>query len=245
MCANKLCLLNDYFQKIILRILSKKTEISFLPYSILYIKIMQIMLKQYHCHQQLVSYCLFIKFVRLKILRKVIFFLRFIIIKKLLYQLMQNIKWRKILSFFMLHWQLGTPEKRDPGPRTPRRRPRGGTPRQDPRRGIPRSGTPGTWDPDTKDPGTETPGHEAPAPRIPEPGPPQPTPATAIQNPKSRTPRTELATQVPSTPTRTTEWINPHCEANFDNKKLRYLSRKLRCSSRWTKTFTKIFWHST
>ena len=162
MCANKLCLLNDYFQKIILRILSKKTEISFLPYSILYIKIMQIMLKQYHCHKQLVSYCLFIKFVRLKILRKVIFFLRFIIIKKLLYQLMQNIKWRKILSFLMLHWQLGTPEKRDPGPRTPRRRPRGGTPRQDSRRGIPRSGTPGTWDPDTKDPGTRGPGTQDP-----------------------------------------------------------------------------------
>ena len=236
MCANKLCLLNDYFQKIILRILSKKTEISFLPYSILYIKIMQIMLKQYHCHKQLVSYCLFIKFVRLKILRKVIFFLRFIIIKKLLYQLMQNIKWRKILSFFMLHWQLGTPEKRDPGPRTPRRRPRGR---------IPDAGSrdPGPREPETPTP--RTPGHEAPAPRIPEPGPPQPTPATAIQNPESRTPRTELATQVPSTPTRTTERINPHCEANFDNKKLRYLSRKLRCSSRWTKTFTKIFWHST
>ena len=82
-----------------------------------------------------------------------------------------------------------------------------GTPRQDPgagsQGGIPDAGS-GIRDPDTKDPGTETPGHETPATRIPEPGPPQPRPATPIHNPNSMTPRTELATQVPRIPTRTT-----------------------------------------
>ena len=64
------------------------------------------------------------------------------------------------------------------------------------------------------------------------------------QNPESRTVRIELVTQIPSSPNRTSEWINFNCEANFDNKKLAHLSQKLRCSSRWSKTFTNIFWHS-
>ena len=37
--------------------------------------------------------------------------------------------------------------------------------------------------------------------------------------------------------------LNLIMKHNFDNKKLGHPSRKLRGSSRWTKTFTKIFWH--
>ena len=47
------------------------------------------------------------------------------------------------------------------------------------------------------------------------------------QNPESRTLRIELVTQISSIPTRTTDWINFNCEANFDNKKLGHLSQKL------------------
>ena len=37
----------------------------------------------------------------------------------------------------------------------------------------------------------------------------------------------ELVTQIPTILTRTTDWINFNCEANFDNKKLGHLSQKL------------------
>ena len=54
--VNKLWLLNSFFKK-------KHANDETIP---LYIKSMQIMMKQYHCHLHLVSYCLFIKFVWLK-----------------------------------------------------------------------------------------------------------------------------------------------------------------------------------
>ena len=62
------------------------------------------------------------------------------------------------------------------------------------------------------------------------------------QNPENRTLKIEPVTQIPNTQTFNTHWINLSCEANFNNKKLSRLSPKRRCSSRWTKTFTKIFW---
>ena len=62
---------------------------------------------------------------------------------------------------------------------------------------------------------------------------------------RPRTLRIELVTQIPSISTSTKDWINFNCKSNFDNKKLRDLSPKLRCSSSWTEAFTKSFWHLT
>ena len=90
---------------------------------------------------------------------------------------------------------------------------------------------PATWDPGTQDPGTWSLGLG--------------NCNRETQNPESKTLRIELVTQIPSIPTRTTDWINFNCEASFDNKKLGYVSQKLRCSSRLTKNFAKIFWHLT
>ena len=89
----------------------------------------------------------------------------------------------------------------------------------------------GCWDPDAQDSG---PGTLELATCDPE-----------TQNPESRTLRIELVTQIRSIPTRTTDFFNFNCEENFDNKKLGLLSRKLRVSGRWTKTFTKILGHLT
>ena len=95
----------------------------------------------------------------------------------------------------------------------------------------PWSWKPGTWGPDTQNLGS---GSLELGNCDPE-----------TQNLDSRTLRIELVTQTPSIATRTTAWINFNCVANFDNKKLVHLIQKLRCSSKWTKTFTRIFWHLT
>ena len=60
---------------------------------------------------------------------------------------------------------------------------------------------PGTWDPDTQDPGTWDP--DTQNPRTGSLGLGTCNPET--QNPESRTLRTELVTQIPSIPTRTTD----------------------------------------
>ena len=98
------------------------------------------------------------------------------------------------------------------------------------------AGTLRLWDPATRDSDTQDPGNRSLG---------LGNCYSETQNPESRTLRIELVTQIPSILTRTIDWINFNCEANFDNKKLGHLSQKLRCSSRWTKTFTKIFWHLT
>ena len=64
----------------------------------------------------------------------------------------------------------------------------------------------GTWGPDTQDSATGSLGLG--------------TWDSEIQNPESRTLRIELATQIPSIPTHTTDWVNFNYEGNFDNKKL-------------------------
>ena len=99
----------------------------------------------------------------------------------------------------------------------------------------------GPWDPETWDSGTLQHGTKDPGTRSLGLGNCNPE----TQNPESKTLRIELVTQIPSIPTRTNDWINFNCEASFDNKKLGYVSQKLRCSSRWTKNFAKILWHLT
>ena len=104
----------------------KQWSFNFLPSPILYIKSRKIMRKQYHCHLHLVSYCLFIKFVRLKgvfywescffsIMLELIFSLTLrVIVNKLLYSFnlyfrsdfFYKITWEKINSSWMLNTTL-------------------------------------------------------------------------------------------------------------------------------------------
>ena len=113
----------------------------------------------------------------------------------------------------------------------------------DPGPRILRPETPWSWDPGPWDPGPWKPDTQDAENGSLELGNCDPE----TQNPESRTLRIELVTQISSIPTRTTDWINFNCEANFDNKKLGHLSQKLRCSSRWTKHLPKCFdiWHNT
>ena len=82
------------------------------------------------------------------------------------------------------------------------------------------SGTwdPGTWNPDSQDPGNESLGLGNYNPET--------------QNPENRTLSIEIVTQIPSIPTRATDWINFNCETNFDNKKPGHLSQKLDSGAR-------------
>ena len=102
----------------------------------------------------------------------------------------------------------------------------------------------GFWDPDTRDPGTGTLGHETLA---------QKTLEMGAWDLGLATLRPRILSLGPwelnlwhrflvSRPAPQIE-LTLNCEANFDSKTLGHLSRKLKCSKRWTKTFTKIFWH--
>ena len=112
------------------------------------------------------------------------------------------------LTLWKWHSLNSGPATRDPGPWDP------GTLR-------PRTLSPwdhGLWNPGPGDSGTLTPRNLEIGPWDLE---------IATQNPESRTLIIKLVTQIPSILTRTTDWINFNCEANFDNIKLGHLSQKL------------------
>ena len=121
------------------------------------------------------------------------------------------------------------------------------------RPGTPRPWDPGTWDLETLRPGTlETRTLRLWGPDTQQPG----NRSLGLrncdsetQNLESRTLRIELVTQIPSILTRTTDWINFNCEANFDNKKLGHLSQKfdLGAGVDGPKHLPKYFdiWHKT
>ena len=109
-----------------------------------------------------------------------------------------------------------------------------------------RPGSLGLWDPYTQDPGTGSLGDETLTPRTLEKGTWDLEIATLRSEILRAGPWELNLWQIPSILIRTKDWINFNWKANFDNEKVGHLSQTwLRCWSRWTKTFTKIFWHLT